>query len=901
MGLILSRNLLLEGANSQFAIPEYKRVFNPIYEQSYLLEIASDFNEEIRNANLLFLELYSPEYDALNEGARWDKIVRIAKNILDALIKIVDNARKKFSEIFNKAMSTLALKNNASKHKRNKKAEAIPEPTYIGTLSKALAEKDYTVNITDIKPTDALTNKDFPKAKLDAFHRVDFMMHDLSHVSGSLRKETDLTASKNLVDAVAADLSEFRKSVGDELFGNFSYDPSNLTNSASKVAIEAFGSEKVQSVPVTVELFVQAKTNKDNAANITSGVQDLSKSIDSSYANLKDIIQVINKDISGKFAAKDITSGPYVDHAAQIREIISSIQNSSNIITDAIGAHLLLVGAKTRRIIQIYGAKAQSTGALDKCDEIVLSYLKDHEGNPEDVIVGKNDVAFGEAVEDFNYIMAIIKESYRELSYNDLLHSVLEADGDNNQQQNQNAQQQTTQQTTTTTTTNNQQNNEKSKVLGIVDRVMKAFADLWTKFQDRIKNFVALDAAWWNQHKVAVSKLDISKVKVNQWYNYDLDKFTRDSYINWDPNSPDLESDDAMEKAIYNKIGGTPTVADDASFNEKVKSLYYTRYIDNQGENSGVEFGSIGMNKQDMDRYLDDFVKGFNGGILKSIRDQSNKLDQDYKRLKADYNRLAQQYKENTANNPQQKTETQNANNTANQTGENKANNESTLDILTYTEYIEEAALTSKERNDLPASEFGLPKQRRFPLNDEKHVLLAIRFFNHVEEEYEKELARNIIKKIKAFDMADKVHVGKNNRFKPYWEKSGLANTNIDESSVEELFNFNLADTLYLVNNNEATFEVNDELKQQVGNTADGGNKELDDKIQRFYQFNTKAIGAKMTQAVAAYKQYIALYKAVLGGNKQQNKNQNTKQQTTQQTTTTTTTNNQQNQNNQQK
>ena len=899
MGLILSRNLLLEGANSQFAIPEYKRVYNGLYEQSYIMEMISDFNEEMRNANLLFLELYSPEYDALNEGARWDKIVRVAKNILEALMRIVENARKRLGEIFKNAMTNLALKNNASKYKRNKKAEAIPEPTYIGTLSKALAEKDYTVNITDIKPTDALLNKDFPKAKLDAFHRVDFMVHDLSHVSGSLRKDVDLTSSKNIADAVAADLSEFRKSVGDELFGNFKYDPSNLSVSAQKVAVEAFGSDKAQNVPITLELFLQARDNKNNADIVSSSVKDLGQLIDSSYANLKDILQVINKDVSGKFAANDITTGPYADHAAQIRELISSIQNSSNIISDAIGAHMYLVGAKTRRIIQIYGAKAQSVGLIERCDQIVLSYLKEHEGNPEDIIVGKNDVAFGEAFEDFNRTMAIIKESYREIAYNDLLHSVLEADDNNQQQQNQTTQQTTT---TTTTTTNTQNDNSaKNKVLGFIDKIMKAFSELWTKFQDRIKNFVALDAAWWNQHKVAVSKLDISKVKVNQWYNYDLEKFSRDSYINWDPNSPDLESDDAMEKAIYNKIGGTPTVADDASFNEKVKSLYYTRYINNQGENSGVEFGSIGMNKQDMDRYLDDFVKGFNGGILKSIRDQSSKLDQDYKRLKSDYNRLAQQYNDNAANNPQQKTETQNANNTANQTGEQKATKESVVDILTYEDYIEEAALSSKERNDLPASEFGLPKQRRYPLNDEKHVLLAIRFFNHVEEQYEKELARNIIKKVKAFDMADKVHVGKNNRFKPYWDKSGLANTNVEESSIEELFNFNLAEALYLVNNNEATFEVNDELKQQVGGSNGQVNKELNDKIQRFYQFNTKAIGAKMTQAVAAYKQYISLYKAVLGGNKQQNKEDQNNQQTTTTTTTQQNTNNQQNQNDNQK
>ena len=98
-------------------------------------------------------------------------------------------------------------------------------------------------------------------------------------------------------------------------------------------------------------------------------------------------------------------------------------------------------------------------------------------------------------------------------------------------------------------------------------------------------------------------------------------------------------------------------------------------------------------------------------------------------------------------------------------------------------EYIFEETLSSKERKELKDSDFGLPSQRRYPMPDESHVLSAIRFFNHVEEEYEKELASNIIKKIKEFDMADKVHVGDKNRFKPYWEKSGLA---LKESSIIE-------------------------------------------------------------------------------------------------------------------
>ena len=56
-----------------------------------------------------------------------------------------------------------------------------------------------------------------------------------------------------------------------------------------------------------------------------------------------------------------------------------------------------------------------------------------------------------------------------------------------------------------------------------------------------------------------------------------------------------------------------------------------------------------------------------------------------------------------------------------------------------------ENALTTKERNTLNDSQFGIPSLRKFPLHDKNHVIQAIRFFNTVDREHERELAINII------------------------------------------------------------------------------------------------------------------------------------------------------------
>lgn len=102
-----------------------------------------------------------------------------------------------------------------------------------------------------------------------------------------------------------------------------------------------------------------------------------------------------------------------------------------------------------------------------------------------------------------------------------------------------------------------------------------------------------------------------------------------------------------------------------------------------------------------------------------------------------------------------------------------------------------EASLTAKERKAIPDKEYGLPKKRKYPMPDKKHVRAAIRFFNYVDKEDEAELARNINKMAKKYGMIDEIKVGSDNRFSKYWKGE------VTESSVMESFLFS-KDNLYI-------------------------------------------------------------------------------------------------------
>lgn len=88
---------------------------------------------------------------------------------------------------------------------------------------------------------------------------------------------------------------------------------------------------------------------------------------------------------------------------------------------------------------------------------------------------------------------------------------------------------------------------------------------------------------------------------------------------------------------------------------------------------------------------------------------------------------------------------------------------------------LNEEKLTTDERNDLPNTLFGLPKERKYPLNDEEHVKKAIQFFKFCPKLKRNELAKNINRRMRELDM--QIKVGKNNPFSAYNHVSESSST----------------------------------------------------------------------------------------------------------------------------
>ena len=116
------------------------------------------------------------------------------------------------------------------------------------------------------------------------------------------------------------------------------------------------------------------------------------------------------------------------------------------------------------------------------------------------------------------------------------------------------------------------------------------------------------------------------------------------------------------------------------------------------------------------------------------------------------------------------------------------------------------AELSTKQRNSLNNSTFGIPSLRKYPLNDKEHVLKAIQFFHYFPIKYKKELANNINKKAKEYDIT----ISKDSNIYEY----------LNEESQIEIDNY---EDIYLLENSlylNEVFGVNEEQAQGTINTA---------------------------------------------------------------------------------
>lgn len=104
---------------------------------------------------------------------------------------------------------------------------------------------------------------------------------------------------------------------------------------------------------------------------------------------------------------------------------------------------------------------------------------------------------------------------------------------------------------------------------------------------------------------------------------------------------------------------------------------------------------------------------------------------------------------------------------------------------------------------------YGLPGLKKYPMPDEKHVRSAIRFFNYVDKEHERELAKNIKAKMRLYNISPDC-VGEKNRLKQYLTEGMGSSSNITT------FIFDMGDVLVQCDCEKALYKNNNIPEHRV-------------------------------------------------------------------------------------
>lgn len=88
---------------------------------------------------------------------------------------------------------------------------------------------------------------------------------------------------------------------------------------------------------------------------------------------------------------------------------------------------------------------------------------------------------------------------------------------------------------------------------------------------------------------------------------------------------------------------------------------------------------------------------------------------------------------------------------------------------------------------------YGLPKLKKYPMPDARHVKSAIKFFNYVDPANEKELADAILARIEEYNIGP-LNIGPSNRFKKYYKPRASDEVSVIKHSAGPWENHNYLD-----------------------------------------------------------------------------------------------------------
>lgn len=682
MGLNVNYSLFKEGSHSSYAIPEYKKFYNPVLmSEDVILSTLLDFNQQIRESQYILSTLY--EKESINESTAAVNISNTLRNILKRVKEIVMNVLR---TILKKIRSIIDFISNKSSNAKDIIENKYKTHERVAMLKKALdntSDSEKTIYVRNIVATRELLDKDFPDTTIiggdlmtmatDTMNNYCINIVQKDGLDSSLLSDTEEKASESFTNFIENNKDSMLRSI----FGKFDYDPTNIIKSANDIAIKAFGpADKVNTI-LTTDLYLTACDNLDNneVKNIIADLRKIEENTNKNIAKVSAEISNIERSVTylDKMANKSYNITMKDKYYKSTKTIIDRVNRSLNVIRQVVDAATILLSHKMGKIYSIYGPNGDSARIKKVCHSIIAKNIGISEDVTHESYVynGFNSVNEDSYIQDdFNEFLVMAEDAFMEREFSgNILTAIMEAEGDNNSSNDSKPQ------TTEPTTTENKQNivqKAGASILQWLKEMVGKVGNTLERFKARIEEVVIKNVdgkTFWDKNKESISKLTLNDTKVNQWYKFNIDSFSKSTYVKFDINSNDLKSDEDIQNAILRKItSNPPATREGETFKDRINHAYQGEYVDDKN-GEGQPLSNVGYDHTAAYTFIDDFItKGFGGDTLGNVTEDYKNLDNDFKNINKNYNQLVEQRKssgaisqENSEKSEEKKTEPQNA------------------------------------------------------------------------------------------------------------------------------------------------------------------------------------------------------------------------------------------------
>ena len=534
MGLNMNRSLLLENSNLQFKIPLYSKCYNaPVFTEGYMLTKISEYNvsvlESMDNIDLITVSGSSNEsaVNAVNELAEnLDNVINKTRDIKNLLIEMKDQAVESI------------LKEDPN----DKLLEGIDSYEMDKVLDECSRNKSTGLRISNITNLNEELLGDFPKIDEAASTLSTIMNESITKVLPNIEFfNKNLNNEEGFSEGLNSLSDNLLDSVLTEVFGKYSYDKSGLMGSVIETSMDAFGYNSRKERLFSTALYNAACRNlnsrQEAADSLNKYMDKVSKSLNEMIVDMSSMRKAIIE------SEKKIPN----DYSKSVNEnVVGFIVGLKNKVGDIIGAvkntvdpTAKLAVNKIGRVNQVYNpdpaygdsAKLKQLAAL-LAKQTLANIAAQHQANMNKSLFLKTTDECGapstpvnglqaaqeclDMIDELEGMFAIYNEMCAESDRNATigLISLTEATEANGNQQQSGGQAQTGGQANTQAnaqsipnpTRNTNIKNENDKIN--LDKIIGIINDLLNRFKNRIQEItMGQDSAWWKKNRESLKNL----------------------------------------------------------------------------------------------------------------------------------------------------------------------------------------------------------------------------------------------------------------------------------------------------------------------------------------------------------------------------------------------------------